>query len=418
MTEVSGTAVLGTGLAVQFLNPDAWSIRSKLYGVSVLMLGVLVGLAALGVVGVNYVGARVSNMNQLAEHTTRAMEVDYFLETMRHSILRYALDHDAKALDEFRSATADAGAMLSQAATDAPTPDRRRTYATLRIGVDGLSVAGDGLVDTVKLLDDGRAKLDAAATALSDATELLIRSVNLQGNEHNTLETEKLQALLQAIQVTAWRGQTNRDAGAVPLIEQQSNAALWQLTILENEELNDQSRALLPSLKTAIANFSAAADAVIADAIEERDAYLTRIAPSVEAMEATIGGIKKQLLHSFRDNREDLGNLLSRGETGQEVFAAVVLMFGSIIAWLTTRAITKPIFVLTQRMRELAAGNFDVVLPGLGHNHEIGHIAGAVEVQGDFGGKGARGSRGGASASTTGSRGAVCPLRRTRARGG
>ena len=30
-------------------------------------------------------------------------------------------------------------------------------------------------------------------------------------------------------------------------------------------------------------------------------------------------------------------------------------------------------------MRELAAGNFDVVLPGLGRRDELGEMAGAVE---------------------------------------
>lgn len=34
---------------------------------------------------------------------------------------------------------------------------------------------------------------------------------------------------------------------------------------------------------------------------------------------------------------------------------------------------------ICKAMRELASGNFDVVLPGLGRNDEFGEMAGAVE---------------------------------------
>jgi methyl-accepting chemotaxis protein len=50
-----------------------------------------------------------------------------------------------------------------------------------------------------------------------------------------------------------------------------------------------------------------------------------------------------------------------------------------IIAFYVNRAITGPLTALTGAMKELAAGNFSVVLPGLGRKDEIGNIAGAVE---------------------------------------
>ena len=41
--------------------------------------------------------------------------------------------------------------------------------------------------------------------------------------------------------------------------------------------------------------------------------------------------------------------------------------------------ISRPMIAMCKAMRELAAGNFDVVLPGLGRKDEIGEMAGAVE---------------------------------------
>lgn len=48
-------------------------------------------------------------------------------------------------------------------------------------------------------------------------------------------------------------------------------------------------------------------------------------------------------------------------------------------AFLLGKGISRPIAAMCAAMRELAAGNFDVVLPGLGRRDELGEMAGAVE---------------------------------------
>jgi len=62
------------------------------------------------------------------------------------------------------------------------------------------------------------------------------------------------------------------------------------------------------------------------------------------------------------------------------------LILGIVVAFVMIGAcalsvflIARPIQSLTRAMRELASGNFSVVLPGLGRKDEIGDIAGAVE---------------------------------------
>jgi methyl-accepting chemotaxis protein len=57
---------------------------------------------------------------------------------------------------------------------------------------------------------------------------------------------------------------------------------------------------------------------------------------------------------------------------------AAVIMIGSVAFSITT--IARPMKALTGGMIELANGNFDVILPGLGRKDEIGDIAQAVET--------------------------------------
>ncbi|MBR0794243.1 HAMP domain-containing protein [Bradyrhizobium jicamae] len=69
------------------------------------------------------------------------------------------------------------------------------------------------------------------------------------------------------------------------------------------------------------------------------------------------------------------------GETERLILTLAVggLVLGIVWAFLLGKGISKPIGAMCAAMRELAAGNFDVVLPGLGRRDELGEMAGAVE---------------------------------------
>jgi methyl-accepting chemotaxis protein len=72
------------------------------------------------------------------------------------------------------------------------------------------------------------------------------------------------------------------------------------------------------------------------------------------------------------------GAALSRSILIGAVITGLILL---AVILLATRSVTRPLKGLTGGMKELAAGNFDVVLPGLGRTDEIGEMAQAV---GDF----------------------------------
>src|SRR3954467_15266776 len=69
------------------------------------------------------------------------------------------------------------------------------------------------------------------------------------------------------------------------------------------------------------------------------------------------------------------------GKTEQLVLMLAVggTLLGAILAFLLGTGISRPMIAMCKAMRELASGNFDVVLPGLGRRDEIGEMAGAVE---------------------------------------
>jgi methyl-accepting chemotaxis protein len=67
--------------------------------------------------------------------------------------------------------------------------------------------------------------------------------------------------------------------------------------------------------------------------------------------------------------------------TGQfvTILGGAGVAFGVLLAWMLGQGISRPMIGMCAAMRQLAGGNFDVVLPGLGRKDEIGEMAAAVE---------------------------------------
>jgi methyl-accepting chemotaxis protein len=69
------------------------------------------------------------------------------------------------------------------------------------------------------------------------------------------------------------------------------------------------------------------------------------------------------------------------GETERLIVMLAIggTLLGAVLALVLGRGISAPMIAMCRAMRELANGNFDVVLPGLGRKDELGEMAGAVE---------------------------------------
>ena len=80
-------------------------------------------------------------------------------------------------------------------------------------------------------------------------------------------------------------------------------------------------------------------------------------------------------------NRLEAESNATIGETEHLILmlAAGGFVLGCVWAFLLGKGISRPMTAMCSAMRELAAGNFDIVLPGLGRKDELGEMASAVE---------------------------------------
>jgi methyl-accepting chemotaxis protein len=110
----------------------------------------------------------------------------------------------------------------------------------------------------------------------------------------------------------------------------------------------------------------------IGDLVTEMSGSAGAIAQASSAMKADLVA-EQQRLEAESDA------MISATERLILVLAVGGTLLGGLLAVVLGRGISRPMTLMCQAMRELASGNFDVVLPGLGRKDELGEMAGAVE---------------------------------------
>jgi methyl-accepting chemotaxis protein len=151
-------------------------------------------------------------------------------------------------------------------------------------------------------------------------------------------------------------------------------------------------------LRKAIEQYAAGANEVAQLRIQYLDLIAKNQADQAAPLQARAGQIVRERTLPLAQQMEDISakmievareqvrvenatftSTIERVELINEMLAGLValVLIGTAVFMFVT--VIRPLRALTGGMRELAAGNFDVVLPGVGRKDEIGGIAGAVD---------------------------------------
>jgi methyl-accepting chemotaxis protein len=110
--------------------------------------------------------------------------------------------------------------------------------------------------------------------------------------------------------------------------------------------------------------------------IEELTGEMT---DSAAAIMKGSGAMKADLVADQQRLEAESDATVARTERLIVMLAAGGFLLGAVLATLLGKGISRPMTAMCKAMRELAGGNFDVVLPGLGRKDELGEMAAAVE---------------------------------------
>ena len=109
------------------------------------------------------------------------------------------------------------------------------------------------------------------------------------------------------------------------------------------------------------------------------DELTTEMTDSAAAIIKGASTMKADLLADQQRLESESNAAIGETEHLIVMLAAGGFVLGCLLGLLLGKGISRPMTAMCKAMRELAGGNFDVVLPGLGRRDELGEMAGAVE---------------------------------------
>jgi methyl-accepting chemotaxis protein len=109
------------------------------------------------------------------------------------------------------------------------------------------------------------------------------------------------------------------------------------------------------------------------------DGLVTEMADTAAAIGKFSGAMKADLLSDKQRLESDSDTTIHEIERLMVILGIGGFVIGAVLAGVLGRSISKPMVAMCAAMRRLAAGDFEVVLPGLGRRDELGDMASAVE---------------------------------------
>src|SRR6476619_216668 len=160
-------------------------------------------------------------------------------------------------------------------------------------------------------------------------------------------------------------------------------SALARLKFVESSlhAISSTDERIVQSLKEAavlLAEYQQALTKLVANA-KEIDELVEEMIDSATAIGKAAGAMKADLVSDQQRLESESDATIGETERLILMLAAGGFLIGAVLALLLGRGISRPMIAMCKAMRELAGGNFDVVLPGLGRRDELGEMAGAVE---------------------------------------
>jgi methyl-accepting chemotaxis protein len=352
-------------------------IRGRLYGGFAALLLFCLALAGFAVLQLGEIRTQVTSLTVQSTNAIRAGEIATELQAIRRAILRYAFDHDEASFAEAEKRLAKTTDLLETVGKTTRSEERRAAYVEIARDVEALKAKRIALGDAVKQMVAGRDLLftegDKMAADVQKFVEVAEKSDFSQ--EAGPLETKVL-----LLRVANWRMLATRDPKGIATFKTNLGKALAHIEALENAGLPPKLASLLKDVKTGVLKYADAFEKTGPNLLLTDELYYKAVTPLTVSAIGKVDAVKESITKEFENTKAQTEDRISSTVTMQEVVAVAATLLGLLIAFLIARGIIGPLSGLTAGMKELAGGNFGVVLPGLDRKDEVGDMAQAVET--------------------------------------
>ena len=352
-------------------------ISGRLYAGFGMLLLFCAGLAGFAVWQLGAIQSQVQTMKGQSQNAIRMGEIQTELQGTRRAVLRYAFDHDEASFSESGKRLDRIAALLEEAGRTTSSTQNRANYAEGAKKVSELKTDRDALGDAVKQIIAGRALLFSDGDKMAADVQ---KFVDAAEKTDFVREANALEAKVLLVRVANWRTLATREAKGLDTFKTNVGKAQQQVAELEKAALPPTLMALLVQVKAGVAKYADAFNKTAPNLLRGDELYYKAITPSITGLIEKMDASKVEIGKHFDEATKEAQDRISGTITMQEAVAGAAIALGLLIAFLIARGIIKPLSGLTSGMKELAGGNFGVVLPGLDRKDEVGDMAQAVET--------------------------------------
>src|SRR5437868_2347981 len=337
-------------------------IRGRLYGGFGALLLFCVALAGFAVWQLGEIRTQVAAMTVQSGNAIRAGGIATELQAIRRAILRYAFDHDEASSAEAEKRLAKVSDLVEAAIKTTKSDERRAGYKEIAKDVEELKVKRIALGEAVMQTIAGRDLLFTDGDKMAADVQIFVDAADKTNFAERAaaLETKVL-----LVRVANWRMLATRDQKGVATFKANVGKAQQQIAELEKAELPQNLAALLAPVKAGVAKYSDAFDKASTNLLLGDELYYKAITPLTVNAVGKIDAVQESIGQAFQKTTAMTEEIISSTVIMQEVVAGGATLLGLLIAFLIARGIIGPLSGLTSGMKELAGGNFGVVLPGL-----------------------------------------------------
>ncbi|MBI5260786.1 MAG: methyl-accepting chemotaxis protein [Bradyrhizobium sp.] len=350
--------------------------RAKIIVGFAVVLAISATSLGIAYLGFERVSAGVGLYRDSVSEADVARNIDRELISYRSAVRYYVLTGK----EEDAQAALDAEASLKKA-IDAAVKGTRNP-ARLE-GVNRLAREFGHFAGTfAQILKDKRDSAQVVQNQLSRNANLLKYKLDDIGNnasdaEQQSIEfgTKQVNTQFQAVTALANNFVVNSDQSVAA-------SALARMKFVENllGTMSSSDEKIVTGLKDAKAllnEYRQALEKLVANAktVEE---LVKEMNGAAGAIMQGAGAMKADLVSDQQRLDAESDAIIIDTERLIIMLAVGVVLLGGVLAVLLGTGISRPMIAMCKAMRELAAGNFDVMLPGLGRQDELGEMANAV----------------------------------------
>jgi methyl-accepting chemotaxis protein len=354
-------------------------IATRIYIGFAVTLVLLATLGGLGVFSLKSTETSFGGFDRISTNTVKMVDIEGHFIRLRRNVFIYTTTGSAQTLAQSKETAAELKKSIAETIAEMKT--ERRTMLEAAAKTVGQYIGNFEIAAKDRAArDKAYATMNAAGLkARADITQIIKSAIDDRDFQAAALAGQVQEALMRA-RLDAMRFAEHADPKLVESFKQNYQSYRTGINLVADRLQNAERKRLVSEANDLAATYARAFEEFAALSLELDKLVNVTMAHQAEAAEKAVEDIVKSQRSALGDIRTQMIAGMEQTSTTMIAIAIGALVLGLLIAFLIARSIVRPVSGLTGGMKELADGNFDVVLPGLDRKDEVGEMAQAVET--------------------------------------